>query len=305
MWSSSELAGACALAVVLAVSTPAFADPSPADVESAKAQYLEGIALREKGDEAGALVRFKAAFALVPTPITALEVGRSQLALGKILDGRDTLQKAARMPKVAGESAKADEARDEATKLADGAKARLATLAVTPVEGASLVIDGMPIPRDAATVPRVVDPGHHVVELRTNDSEGRTEVDLRDGESGTVTVPMHPSMRPAVKLHPLVFIGFGVGAVGLLTGAATGIGALVTASKLKTDCPNMVCPASSADTIDTSKTLGTVSTIAFIVGGVGVVGGIVGIVLSKREPPTTAWIAPRVGFLSVGIEGGF
>ena len=289
---------------MLAVSTPAFADPSPADVESAKAQYLEGAALREKGDEAAALIRFKAAFALVPTPITALEVGRSQLALGKILDGRDTLQRAARMPKVAGESAKADEARDEATKLADGAKARLATLSVTPVEGSTLVIDGTPVPRDAATAPRVVDPGHHVVELRTDESEGRTEVDLHDGESGTVTVPMHATARPPVKLHPLVFIGFGVGAVGLLTGAATGIGALVTASTLKTDCPNMVCPSSSAGTIDTSKALGTVSTVAFIVGGAGVVAGIVGIVISKR-PPKTAWIAPQLGFLSIGLEGGF
>lgn len=305
MWSSSELAGAAALALVLAISSPAFADPSPADVENAKAQYLEGIALREKGDEAGALVRFKAAFALVPTPITAVEVGRSQLALGKILDGRDTLLKASRMPKVAGESAKADEARDEAGKLADGAKGRLATLTVAPVDGSTLVIDGAAVPADAATTPRLVDPGHHVVEVRTSGAEGRSEVDLREGESSTVTVTMHEMPRGKMKLHPLVFVGFGVGAVGLLTGAATGIGALVTAGQLKSDCPNMVCPASSASTIDTSTALGTVSTVAFIVGGAGVAVGIVGLVISKREPPKTAWIAPWIGMAAVGVEGGF
>lgn len=305
MSSSSELVGACALAVLLALSTPAFADPSPADVESAKAQYLEGIALREKGDEAGALVRFKAAFALVPTPITALEVGRSQLALGKILDGRDTLMKASRMPKVDGESAKAEEARDEAGKLADGAKSRLATLTVAPVDGSTVTVDGSVLPKDAAMAPRVVDPGHHVVVVKTATSEGHAEVDLKEGESNTVTVPMHDVERGRVALSPLVFVGFGVGAAGLLTGAATGIGAIVTAGSLKNDCPNMVCPASSASTIDTSKTLGTVSTIAFIVGGAGVVLGIVGIVISKREPPKTAWIAPMIGVGALGIEGGF
>ncbi len=319
MSSFSERAAVAAFVLVLAAAAPAYADPSPADVESAKAQYLEGIALRQKGDEAGALLRFRAAFALVPTPITALEVGRSQLALGKILDGRDTLLKASHMPKVAGESAKADEARDEATRLADAAKTKLATLTVAPVTDpdATLVIDGATIPHDAAAAPRMVDPGPHVVDVKAKGSEGHVEVTLAEGEQRSVEVPLHavvvtePPKGPW-KPSPLVFIGFGVGAVGLLGGAATGIAALVTTGKLADECPNKVCAPSSQSTIDTSKALGTVSTIAFIVGGVGVVAGVIGLVISKREPapaPAAAWVRPVLGVggggATFGLEGGF
>lgn len=310
MSSFSERAAIGAFVLVLAIAPAAHADPSPADVESAKAQYVEGIGLRDQGDQAGALVRFRAAFALVPTPITALEVGRSLLALGKVLDGRDILIKASHMPKVAGESARADEAREEAAKLADAAKRRLATLTVAPLadDKSILLIDGATIPHDAAVAPRVVDPGHHVVDVHGSASEGHLELDLAEGEQRTVEVPVRAVAPPPpgpFKLHPLVFVGFGVGAVGLLGGAATGIGALVTTGKLADDCPNRVCPASSSSTIDTSKTLGTISTIAFIAGGAGVVLGVVGLLLSKHEPPNAAFVRPTIGFLTLGLEGEF
>jgi hypothetical protein len=315
MSSFSERAAFGALVLVLSLAAPgrAWADPSPADVESAKGQYLEGMTLREKGDEAGALVRFRAAFALVPTPITALEVGRSQLALGKILDGRDTLVKAAHMPKVAGESPKADEARDEASRLADAAKSRLASLTVTPITGddATLRIDGAAIPRDASTAPRIVDPGPHVIDVRARGSEGHVEITLAEGEQRVVEVPLHPSADAPgpLRIHPLVWIGFGVGALGILGGVGTGVGALVTAGTLADECPNKVCPPSSQATIDTSKALGITSTVAWAVGGAGLLAGFVGLALSRRAPATTAWARPTftvsAAGASFGLEGRF
>lgn len=309
MWSFSR--PAIVLLAALGWASPGLADPSAADVESAKQQYLEGMNLRQQGDEAGALTRFKAAYALVPTPITALEVGRSELALGKILDAREILLKAAHMPKTPGESAKADDARAEADKLADGAKGRLASLSVAPVEGdATVVVDGVTIPKDAASVPRVVDPGHHVVEVHAPAGDGKVELDVTEGESKSVTVPLGPRVIPPspTRIHPLVFVGFGVGAVGLLVGAGTGVGALVTAGALRDECPNKVCAPSSQSTLDASKALGTTSTIAFIAGGAFVAVGVVGLLLShfgKTEAPKAARVVPLLGFGTVGLEGSF
>jgi hypothetical protein len=101
------------------------AQPAAADVESAKVAYGEGKALRDNHDLPGALARFKAAYALVPTPITALEVGRTLLAMGQPADALDVLVGIEKMPSNSGESEKAAEARVEAAQLASDARSKV------------------------------------------------------------------------------------------------------------------------------------------------------------------------------------
>src|SRR5262249_10259013 len=69
---------ALAPTLALALATGAArADTNTADVESARALYHDGRALRDAGDLAGSLAKFKAAHAVLPTPITAIECGRA------------------------------------------------------------------------------------------------------------------------------------------------------------------------------------------------------------------------------------
>src|SRR3954467_5794820 len=101
-------------ASVVVTAGPARAEPTAADSETALQLFKDGKALRESGDLAGALGKLRAAYALVQTPITALELGRTQMALGQLVEARDVLLTASRIPVRANESAKAGEARIEA-----------------------------------------------------------------------------------------------------------------------------------------------------------------------------------------------
>lgn len=327
-WSSSRLA-ALAAALLLAISAtdalaqaaPASApeqaskpaEPSPSDVETAKAQFVEGLALRDKGDVPGALQRFRAAYALVPTPITALELGKTLIASGKILEGREILLEASHMPKKPDESPKAQEARDQAAQAADAAKAKLAALSIDTDFGAqpAITIDDQPVPKEAARAPRILDPGHHVVVVRASGRVGRAEVDLREGEQrqlhleaeqaeqGNPPPPPPPPRRGKLQPNALVYVG-GVGAgVGLVAGIATGIAAMATANTVKRECPNGQCPQPYHGDLDASLALGWTSTIAFAAAGVFAVVGVVGLLTSHH-----AIVAPQQGRLRLDVGAG-
>ena len=66
-------------------------EPSAADAETALALYKTGKQMRDSGDAKGALEKLRAAYALVETPIIALELGRTYAALGKLVEAREVL----------------------------------------------------------------------------------------------------------------------------------------------------------------------------------------------------------------------
>ncbi len=303
---SSSLAFALVCAALLAPAV-AFADPSVADVESAKLAYREGKELRDKQDLAGALARFNAAYALVPTPITALELARTHLAMGHVLAARELLLGVDRMPKKPDESEKAGEARAEAVDLAETAKSKLASIRVTaPVgDSATVAIDGVELVPAAAYAPRVVDPGHHVVAVSAPGRAGRVEVDLAAGESRTLVVPLvaeaappFVSVKDRITGNTLTWVGLGVGALGLAVGTVTGIVALVKSGSVKSECPRGQCPPSAHADLNLTNAMSTTSTIAFALGVVGAGVGILSFLSDKSTSPAAA--PPRALNLSVG-----
>src|SRR5438874_1930474 len=103
--SSSAVArrafAAIALAALVAVPAVSFgqpaAQPSAADLESARELYKEAKALRDKGDLRGALEKFKQAHAYGQTPVTGLELGRTHMQLGELVEAREVFLSVARM----------------------------------------------------------------------------------------------------------------------------------------------------------------------------------------------------------------
>ena len=73
------------------------AQPSAADLESARELFKEGREARQNGDLKRALDRFKAAHAYGQTPVTALELGRTHIQLGELVEGREVLLSVARI----------------------------------------------------------------------------------------------------------------------------------------------------------------------------------------------------------------
>ncbi|HEY2366275.1 MAG TPA: hypothetical protein VGH87_07820 [Polyangiaceae bacterium] len=287
-------------------------------MESAKVAFTEGLAAREKNDHPGALAKFRAAYALVPTPITGLEVGRELIANGKILEGRALLLEVSRMPKKPGESEKAEQARDEAADLAEKAHAKLATLTVE-TDATDVSIDDVAIPKDATHTPRVLDPGHHVVVVRSANKSGRAEVDLAPGDQHQIHVdadhddtpkPIEPPkshivFRPRTPFYASVVV---TGA-GLVVGIGAGIPAAAIAGHLASECPSKKCPPSASGDLDATLALGWVSTIGFAVAGAGAIATIITAALSTHRetaappPQTTVRLVPALGgFL---VEGTF
>lgn len=120
-------------------------------------------------------------------------------------------------------------------------------------------------------------------------------------------------------MNPLLigsFVGFGVGAVGLVTGTIFSLGA-----KSKSDDADALyekenCKVSCTDSIksqiqdldDSSKSKGTLAIVGFVAGGVGVAAGVTLLVLSgssKKESATAPALHVAVGPSSVLLNGTF
>jgi len=145
--------------------------PSAADLESARELFKEGRELRQAGDIKHALERFKAAHAYGQTPVTALELGRTHIQLGELIEGREVLLSVARMKVQPDETDKSAAARSEAADLAEDAKKRIPTVTVklTGVasdSAAQLLVDGSAVPIVGLTGIRKVNPGKHAIVAR-------------------------------------------------------------------------------------------------------------------------------------------
>lgn len=320
-----------ALACCLAVAAPAAAQ-SAADKETARSLMDQGNDLRDHGDLKGALARFEAANQIMHVPTTALEVARTRALLGLLVEARDTLAQIMSSVPTPREPAQFRQARAQAQTLDAELEARVPTVTVTvsgAAEGAAvnLSVDGVAVPSAVIGLPRRINPGHHVMIATTSTSEGRAEVDLKEGEKQDVSIVLAATAKPATtptttteeeappppapeahRSYALPIVLFSIGGAGLIAGGVTGALMLAKQSDLSTSCPNHVCPPSQYGQLDTANMLAMVSTVAFIAGGVGVAAGLVALLVGKPSAPAApqaASIEPWLGFGSAGVRGTF
>jgi hypothetical protein len=195
---------AFALSFVLVTS---LADAQNAgDWESARIAFADGNKLRDEGNVRGALEKYKAAFVLAPTPITALEVGRAESDLGQLVEAREVLLRVESLP-AKNESPKAQAARAEASAMANKLASRIprVTLRVNgAIDAASITIDGVTIPHEALSVARVVNPGRHVALGIVNGHTTQQTFDLREGEAREIVLdlPQPQGLQASVVQPP-------------------------------------------------------------------------------------------------------
>lgn len=325
-FGASVLAAAC-----LAVAVPAAAQ-SASDKETARSLMDQGNDLRDKGDLKGALERFKGANAIMHVPTTALEVAKTQVALGRLVEARDTLAQIISSVPTPREPAQFRAARAAAQKLDASLDPRVPTVTVR-VDGApegaavSLSVNGVAVPAAVLGLPRRLDPGHHVLVATTTTQEGRAEIDVTEGEKkdvaitlATVAKPTPPPVAPPPpepeapppapgthRSYALPVVLFGIGGASLIAGGITGAMVLARQSDLAAACPGHVCPPSEYGSLDGANALATVSTVTFIVGGVGVAAGVVALLVGKSSsaPPASAHVEPWFGLGAAGLRGTF
>ncbi len=323
----------------LFVSATGLADPTSADRETARALMQQGRDLRDKGDLKEALKRFKGANDLMHVPTTGLELARTQVALGLLVEARDTVASIRQTPARPNEPAPFKDARDKAEDLDAGLNGRVPSLVLTAKgapegERASYTIDGNPVPDAVSELPRAVDPGHHVITARTAHSEGKAEADVKEGEQKPVEVPMTAAAAPPVAEQPppatgpeapppptrshkptwLTWTGIGLAGAGVIAGAITGYLAISRKSTLSGECANSVCGPSAYSDLDQANMMATISDVAFAAAGVGAVVTAVTLLVGhqvpgdsgpQEAPPPTASIHPWFGPGSAGLGGTF
>jgi hypothetical protein len=311
--------------------------PTAQELETARTLYKEGKELRARGDLRGALEKLQAAHALGNTPVTGIELARTYVLVGQIVEAREVCLYIARMPVASDETEKSSEARLEAASLGEELRPKIPTLRVKieglhPGETAHLSIDGVSVPDAALTEPQKVDPGKHTVAIRVGEGaaarEARGESMVGEGQAGEVslTVPPPPVVVRAVPApvpvpetpqpHPsttgplLVKIGFATaiagGAVALLTGftAMNKVGQLSSECNAAKQCQDGTGGASD---LATARTLATVANVALVAGTAGAVVGLIGLWRSRSTTDTVAGagVSPWIGVGAAGLDGRF
>jgi hypothetical protein len=317
--------------LLLAAATPARADPSLSDRETARSLMDDGDAKRDKGDFKSALKSYEAADAIMRVPTTGLEVARTQAQLGLLLEARETLGRVMRLPPRPGEPPPFTAARKTAEQLSTELGARLPSVTVVVTNGEAgqpiqVTFDGEVVPPAAVQAPRKVNPGAHTIVARSGSLEKKEQIAVNERDVRTVTLDLKPAAAapepPKIDEQPssalpkiLVFGGFGLGLVGVGVGTVTGLMSISQVNDVRKDCVGDVCKPSRQSDIDAAQSLGTISTVAFIVGGAGIAAGVIGLVLSGKQstepPPGTSakgarpTFVPDVGPTWVGAHGTF
>jgi hypothetical protein len=275
------------------------AEPSAADRETARNLMTQGNELYEVKNFAAALKAYSAANDIMHVPSTSVAVALAYAELGHLVEARDRALEAARYPKRENEPEAFQNARQEAAALADKLAVRIPSLEVAvrgprPGDAVDVRIDDVSVPYTAAGLARRVNPGvHHVVVSAPGYDAVSGPIQLQEAEKRTVTVTLKPTPvarpvasastarplqrpAPAHPTSPLVYVGLGVGAAGIVTGSVTGLMAFSRASDVKRHCEGSVCPQSIEADADSAKSVAITSTVAFGVGAAGLGVALIG-----------------------------
>lgn len=245
------------------------AEPTAADKETARALLLDGRAKMAAKDYEGALKSLKAAHAIMNVPTTGLDLARALSGLNQLIEARELALQVARMPAKQGESTAFADARKEAETFAAELGPRIPSIIVNVTGGsaAEVKVNGALIALDTLGLPRKVNPGHHIVIVRSNGNQTVTrELDVKESQTATVevllptagiptttanpngsateiapTATTAPTAAPSSKTPVWTWIGGGVGLVALGVGTVFFVDYMNVQGTVARDCPDNIC----------------------------------------------------------------
>jgi len=315
---------------------------SDGDRATARALGQEGQQALDAKDYPTAEDRFRRADKMVHAPTLMLGLARALAAEGKFVEAQEGYNRIIREGLPPGAPDVFKHALDDAKREVEAVAPKVAAVTITVKAAAGsdipdpqVVLDEHPVNSASLGVRRAIDPGAHVLrasaegykpgELKFTVPEGGSvmaplslERDLTAPvAAGTpVTAPVGPAPgtaaaadmsapQPSSTRKILPWIGFGVGAAGLVLGGVTGIVAISEHSTLSGECKGGCGPNQQND-LSGYHTMGTLSTVGFIIAGVGAAAGVVLLVTEPKSAPTTGLqVTPVIGLGSLGATGTF
>jgi hypothetical protein len=318
-----------AVAILAAGPSVARAEPTAAEKETARALMNEGRDLRDQRDFKGALGRFQAADAIMHVPTTGLEVARTQVSLGLLVEARETLHRVSQFALKPTDPPPFREARSEAERLNDELEGRIGAIRFeVRLAGndapPTVFVDGVRIQQAGLTVPFRVNPGRHDVVAKSPSGEINKQVNARERETSTVVLDFSsasPIAAAPAGAEPtsaassstpwrtLGYVGLGVGAVGIGVGAVTGLLAISSKHEAESRCVGNKCPPDAWSDVDKMHEFGRISTAGFLVGALGVAGGVSLLVLAPKDSGASLPAQGAVRLVPTGtgmvLVGGF
>lgn len=328
------------MAVAISIAAGPFAALAGPLEDKATARELakEGIAAEEKGDCATAIDRLERAESLFHAPPHLQFLARCYTKTGRLVDATETWRKLTleSLPPNAPPAFKEaiSEAQIELPKL-EPRLARLTLKTARKYDGFGVEVDGKAWPTAALDVPRVIDPGKHLVRAHaTGFKTAERSIELGEGKSDSLTItleagadpgtpaastsgsasgvaPSPSSDTPHSALKTAGFVTAGVGVAALVGGGVTGYLASSKFNELENDCPiRNNCAVNDLEQRRSSiKTLSTATNLLLIGGGVLAAAGITMVLLapsgSAGSPAVSLQFSPVPSGGHVTLSGSF
>jgi hypothetical protein len=314
------LAGALAFLV-----QPAYAQTRE-ELDKARAQFQEGLALSAASNWSAALGKFRAVARVRMTPQVAFNIAECEEKLGKLLSALGNYRLAASS---AAESGKAKDVEAQVPPRLQALEERIPKLTIERGEGsevAKIELDGVELGSSQINTPVPIDPGTHQVVAFIREKEAwRQTIEIAEKETHTVTVkidappPVDDTTTkpddqtepddtkpvdepPRSKVPGAVVLGLGV--AGLGAGVAFIVLRQGTIADMDAMCGNdLTCPPSAQATADKGKLYTGMSFGAFGVGAVGVGVGIALLVRAASGPAAAATPAEEPAVSLTGTPG--
>jgi hypothetical protein len=307
------------MALVQTASPRAALAQTPADVENARALFVEGARLGNEGRWKEARELYARSLQLKPAPITRYSLGVAQKETGRFADALSSFRAFLAEPEAPATARYREPARAAITAL----EARIGhvTIAVEPrsIDGLTLTIDGLPVP-PVSERPREIDAGaHDVVARAPGFRPGNARFAVAEGGGAGVSITLasttaatasrslvgpldttalvEPPPPPQAPSRTLPFVLLGVGGALFVGGATLGLVGVSQAS----DAPNQHGPEASS-----AKAKGIAGDI---IGGAGIATAGIGLVLlltgGRSSTAPTSAAGPTVSASGTGITVHF
>ena len=312
--TTSRLATTAAALAILAVTSPSWAQPSPANKATSSALFADAQALLTAGRVNEACPKFAEAQRLYPTAGTLLNLGDcfERSTPSRTASAWGAFKQAEVMARNNGDVGRQGEASQRALAL-EPVLSKV-TLVVPPparVQGLEVRWDGLSVGEGMWGTAVPVDAGEHAIEASAPGKTSWSRKLFVQPNGGTVPVPIPELPRAPLAAVPVPggappesswstqrYVGVGLGVIGVAGVVVGAIFGAKAAGKNTDSLPHCLlnditlCDATGVGLRNDAFSAATVSTVAMVVGGAALVGGTITFLTA---PSGTAKIQPVVG----------